>query len=181
MKAEPPAFPYRDDVLVENGAAASKSCLSPLEMHSPTAAVGLLPAGEASTTTRITFYQPRFWFCPTEETNYERTSTQYALYHSSFRRSQLPAPPGEALYKQNQGKILCSILAVLQVVSALARFGECGAHCFVRSFFVWAPDSTRGCSVFRLMDYLGVILQERYRRILYAVRIAVDRSFLLSG
>ena len=27
VKAEPPALPYRDDVLVENGAAAPKSCL----------------------------------------------------------------------------------------------------------------------------------------------------------
>ena len=28
MKAEPPALPRRDDVLVDNGAAAPKSCLT---------------------------------------------------------------------------------------------------------------------------------------------------------
>ncbi|CAN0038774.1 unnamed protein product, partial [Ascophyllum nodosum] len=37
VKAEPPALPYRDDALVENGAAAPKSCLSPLEMRTITA------------------------------------------------------------------------------------------------------------------------------------------------
>ena len=49
VKAEPPALPCRDDVLVENGAAASKSCLLPFEMCSPIAAGGLLPTSEAST------------------------------------------------------------------------------------------------------------------------------------
>ena len=83
----------RDGALVGNGAAAPKSCLSPLQMRSPTTAGGLLPAGEASTTTRITFHQPRLRFCPTEETNSERTSTQYALYYnSSFWLNRLPAP-----------------------------------------------------------------------------------------
>ena len=86
VKAETPALPCRDDVLVENGAAAPKPCLSPLEMHTPRAAGGLLPAGKASTTTRITFYQPRLRFCPTEETKSERTSIQYASYYSSFWR-----------------------------------------------------------------------------------------------
>ena len=89
----PPALSCsRNNALVENGAAAPKSCLSPLEMRSLTTAGGLLPAGEASTTTRITFRQPRLRFCPTEETNSERTSTQYALYYnSSFWLNQLPA------------------------------------------------------------------------------------------
>ena len=79
VQAEPPALPCRDD-LVENGAAAPKSCLSLLEMHTPTAAGGLLPTGEASITAMITFYQPRLRFCRTEETNSERTSTQCAFY-----------------------------------------------------------------------------------------------------
>ena len=72
------------DILVENGAAAPKSCLSPLEVRSPVAAGGLLPTGEASTTTRIPFNQPRLRFCPTEENSSKRTSSQYALYHTSF-------------------------------------------------------------------------------------------------
>ena len=33
VNVEPPALPCRDDVVVENGAAAPKSCLSPLEMR----------------------------------------------------------------------------------------------------------------------------------------------------
>ena len=54
-KADPTALSFRHEVLVENGAAAPKSCLSPLEMRSPTAAGGLLPAGETSTATKTTF------------------------------------------------------------------------------------------------------------------------------
>ena len=45
----------RDNALVDNGAAAPKLCLSPLEMRTPTAAGGLLPAGIASTASRTTF------------------------------------------------------------------------------------------------------------------------------
>ena len=90
----PLALPcLKDDALVGNGAAAPKSCLSPLKMHSPIAAGGLLPAGEAFTTTRITFFQPRLRFSQTEETHSERMSTQYDLYYnSSFWLKHLPAP-----------------------------------------------------------------------------------------
>ena len=83
----------RDDVLVDNGAAAPKPCLSPVEMRTRTAAGGLLAAGKVSTATRITFYQPRLRFCPTEETNSERTSIQYASYYSSFWRIKNQLPP----------------------------------------------------------------------------------------
>ena len=80
----------RGDALAGNGAAAPKSCLSSLEMRSSTAACGLLPAGEASTTTRITFFKSCLPFCPTEETDSAGTSTQYALYYnSSFWLNQL--------------------------------------------------------------------------------------------
>ena len=40
MKVEPPALPCRDDVLVENGDASPKSCLSPVEMRKSTPAGG---------------------------------------------------------------------------------------------------------------------------------------------
>ena len=64
----PPALPCsREDTLVDNGAAAPKSCLSPLEMRLPIAAGGLLPAGEASTAT--SFNHPPLWLCSIEETN----------------------------------------------------------------------------------------------------------------
>ena len=52
VKAESPALPCRDDVLVENGAASPKSCLSSLEMRSPSAARGLLSTGETFISTR---------------------------------------------------------------------------------------------------------------------------------
>ena len=70
VKAEPPALPCRNDVLVENGATAPKSCLLSLEMRSPTAAGGLLPTGKASIATRITFNQPPLRLYSTEETNF---------------------------------------------------------------------------------------------------------------
>ena len=57
MKAEPPTLPRRDDVLVDKGAAVPKPCLSPVEMRTLTAAGNLLPAGIASTVTRIVYYQ----------------------------------------------------------------------------------------------------------------------------
>ena len=83
VKAEPPALPCRDGVLVENGAASPKSCLQSLEMHSPSAAGGLLPTGETSTATKITVNRPRLRLHLTEEKNL-RTSTQPVSYDSSF-------------------------------------------------------------------------------------------------
>ena len=73
----------RENALVDNGAAAPKSCLSPLEMRSPTTAGGLLSTVKTSTATKITFDHPTLWFCLTEETNL-RTSILYVLYFSSF-------------------------------------------------------------------------------------------------
>ena len=58
VEAEPPDLPCRDDVLVEGGDAAPKSCIPSLEMRSPTAAGGLVPTGEASTATETTFNEP---------------------------------------------------------------------------------------------------------------------------
>ena len=80
----PPALPCsRDDALVDNGAAAPKSCISPLEMRISIASDGLLPVSTASTETTATFDQPCLWFCPTKEINL-RTSNQYATDYSSF-------------------------------------------------------------------------------------------------
>ena len=55
VKAEPPALPCRDDVVVESGDAAPKSCLPSLEMRSSTAAGGLVSTGEASTVKEVNF------------------------------------------------------------------------------------------------------------------------------
>ena len=68
--AGPPALPcLREDALVDNGAAAPKSCLSPLEMRTTSAAGGLLPTGETSAATKTTFDQPPLRLYSTEETN----------------------------------------------------------------------------------------------------------------
>ena len=69
VKAEPPAFPCRDDVVVECGAAASGSCLLSFEMRSSTAAGGLAPIGEASTASETTSNEPLLRFYETEEIN----------------------------------------------------------------------------------------------------------------
>ena len=92
VKAESPALPCRDDVLVENGAAAPKPCLSPLEMRATVVAGGLLPTDKASTATRTIFDQPTFWLCRTEEKKM-RTSVLYAWYYSSFWMNNLLAAP----------------------------------------------------------------------------------------
>ena len=55
VKAKPPALPCRDDVVVENGAAAPKSCISPLEMRTTTTVGGLLPTGKTTTASSTTF------------------------------------------------------------------------------------------------------------------------------
>ena len=93
VKAEPPALPRRDDVLVENGAEAPKSCLPSLEMRSPTAAGGLLPTCETSTATKIIFNQPPLRLYSTEETISNKTSTQDVSYDSNFWRNYLLAVP----------------------------------------------------------------------------------------
>ena len=54
----PPALPCsRNDALVDNGTAASKPCLSPVEMLTLTAAGGLFSAGKAATAMMAIFYQ----------------------------------------------------------------------------------------------------------------------------
>ena len=82
------------NALVANGAAAPKSCLPSLEMHSPTAAGGLLPTGEASIATRTTFNQPPLRLYSTEETNSKKIPTPYVSCDSSFfQMNNLPAVP----------------------------------------------------------------------------------------
>ena len=83
VMAGPPDIPCRDDVLVENDAAAPNSCIPILELRTPTAADGLLTTGETSTATKITFNGPPTRLYLTEETSL-RTSTQPVSYDSSF-------------------------------------------------------------------------------------------------
>ena len=98
MDAEPPDLPCREDVLVEDGATAPKSCLPSLEMCTTTAADGLVPTGKTSTATETNFNQPPLRFCSTEETDLEanckKNSTPYVSYDSSaFHGSNLLAAP----------------------------------------------------------------------------------------
>ena len=95
VKAEPPALPCRDGVVVESGDAAPRSCLSSLEMRTTTAAGGLVPTGKTSTATETTSNEPLLRFYATEETNPTEkqlwTSVPSAYYDSSFW-TLLPAP-----------------------------------------------------------------------------------------
>ena len=82
MKAESPALPRRDDVLVDISATALKPYLSPVKMRTLTAAGGLLPTGKTSTATKIIFHQLPLWFFLTKEIKF-RTS-QCATDYSNF-------------------------------------------------------------------------------------------------
>ena len=96
VKAEPPALPCRDDVVVVCGTAAFVSCLPSLEMRSSIAAGGLVRTGDASTASETTLNEPPLRLCPTEETDLEpnckKTSTPYASFDSSSFWRLLAAP-----------------------------------------------------------------------------------------
>ena len=85
----PPAPPCSgENALVDNRAAAPKSCLQSLGMRSPSAAGGLLPTSEASTATKTTYNKTTLQLYATEETNpkekHLRTSILSAWYDRSF-------------------------------------------------------------------------------------------------
>ena len=124
-KAEPPALPHEDDILVDNGAAAPRPCLSPVEMRRLTAAGDLPSTGKTSTVTMTIFQQLSLGFCLTKGIKF-KTSNQYAMDYSSFWKLK-------AIQTQS-GQTLVSIPVVLQVIYAPARFGERGARCFVWRF-----------------------------------------------
>ena len=81
-----PALPRRDGVLVNKGAAAPKSCLSPVEMRTLTAAGGLLPAGTASTSMRTIFPRSPFSRSIGKETNKTNSQTNKQLPSPCWRR-----------------------------------------------------------------------------------------------
>ena len=167
MMVEPPGPPCREDVLVEDGAAAPKSCLPSLEVRSPTAAGGLLPTGEASTATNATFNKLPLRLYTTEETNSKENI--YGLHFhppgttAASGNFLLPHPAGRLL-KQNLDKIKHSVQAVLKVASAPARFWGRGARCLV----------VRLCLLERLDEAAACFGGEWYRRVFYAVCIAIN-------
>ena len=98
VEAEPPDLLCREDVLVEDGATAPRSCLPSLEMGTTTATGGLVPTGKTSTATETNFNQSPLRFCSTEETDLEakckKTSSPHVSYDSSaFQDSNLLAAP----------------------------------------------------------------------------------------
>ena len=113
MKAEPPVLPRWDDVLIERGAAAPKTCLLPAEMRTSTAAGALLSTGIASSAMRTIFSQPLPSWTLREEVK-ERTSRA--------NNTSLPLHTGGRLYNRNRGKLCCFIPAVVQDVYAAGRF-----------------------------------------------------------
>ena len=139
--AEPPDLPCGDDVLVEDGAAVSKSYLPSSEMRTTTAAGGLLLTGEIYTATKTTFNKSPLRLCSNEETNPNETnlwtSVPSAWYDSSFWRNKLLAAPScRRIIEKNRCRIGRSIQAVLKVVFAPARFWDRGARCFVVRLYV---------------------------------------------
>ena len=100
VKAESPALPCRDDVLVENGAAAPKLCISPLEMRTTTAAGGLIPTGKTTTATWTTSDRPTLWFYLTEDFFEDFDSIRLVL-HQQFWLNQRPAPSWRRVLQQN--------------------------------------------------------------------------------
>ena len=177
----PPALPCsKEDALVDNGAAAPKSCLSPLEM-STSAADGLLPTGKASTATKTTFDELTLWFCETEETHSERTSTPSAWYDSSFQRNKLlGAPSCRRVVQTKSGKNWMfdpGDSQGLLLFSAPACFWERGARCFMVRLCV-LERLVAICSILGGIDHSGFLnLQEWCGRNIYAIRIAVNRWF----
>ena len=90
MKAEPPALPCRDVSVVECGAAAFKSCLPSMEMHTSTAAGGLVPTGDASKASETTLNEPPLRFCLTEETDLKAGNSRTTVVPSaSYDRSSV--------------------------------------------------------------------------------------------
>ena len=110
----PPASPCSgENALVDNGAAAPKSCLPSLEMRSPTAAGGLLPTGEASIATMTPYNQPLLQLYSTEETNSKKTNLRTLIPYVSYDSSFLPAAFScRRAIEKNKEKIGCLMVAV---------------------------------------------------------------------
>ena len=119
-----------ENALVDNRAAAPKSCLPPLEMRSPTVAGGLLPTGEVSTATRTTFNQPpalRFYLTKEMDSKTNlRTRIIYVSYDSSFLpavhscRGVIETKSGENRMFNPDGSRSSPRLPVFEIVARLA-------------------------------------------------------------
>ena len=84
------------------------------------------------------------------------------------------------VFKQNQGKVLCSILAILQVVYALFGFWESDEHCFVGRFSFRRQVVPEARSIFLETEDLEHHFLREVHAVRYAIRIAVDRCIFAS-
>ena len=131
MEVKPPDLPCREDVLVQGGDAAPRSCVPSLEMRSPTAAGGLVPTDEASTATETTSNEPLLRFYAAEEMNPEDDSKEkiHGLQLHPPRTTAaasgdyclLPHTATRSL-RLNPGKMELLIQAVHEATSASAHF-----------------------------------------------------------
>ena len=145
--AEPLALPYSgENSLVDNGAAVLESFLQPLEMRTTRAAGGLLPTGDNSTVTKITFKQSPLRLYLTEETNLRTSLNPCRTTAASGRVTCLLPPPAGGSSRQNTSKIGCSIQAVLKV-----------ARCFMEKFMLGLDEAA---AFFWRINDRGINLQK---------------------
>ena len=131
----PPTLPCsKDNAMIRNGAAAPKSCLSSLEMRTPIAAGGLLPADTISTATRIPSDQPPIWFCPNQEEENEEINSIRLVLQNFLEDTQLASPFWPRVTETKSGQNLVFDPDGLTDHPAPARFWERGARCFVGWF-----------------------------------------------
>ena len=164
---EPPALPcYRDDVLIDKGAEAPKSCLLTMKMRTQTAAGGLLPDGIASTVTRTIFLQPHLWnFCQPEEIHFRTTSVQYARYSIFWKMEILETKTRQTM--------------VFDLGGCMGRLRACPFWGGWRALlcgevFVWTLRWYPRLERFWYTKDLNIVFK-RGQAIRYTVRIAVDR------
>ena len=162
---EPPEPPCSgENTLVDNRAAAPKSCLPCLKMRTTTAAGGLLPTGETSTASKITFNKQTLRFYSTEEMNPKETnlwtSVPSACSDINFWRNKLLAAP--------------SCRRVMEIKSMQNRMFDSGSsQGRLRAWPFWGSWRTllcgevmrvgatgRGCSFFR-RRFAGSLKQGR--------------------
>ena len=139
VEARLPALPCRDDVVVESGDAATKSCFPSLELRTTTVAGGLVPSGKTFTATETNFNQPSLRFYSTEETDSEarckKGPTPSASYDSSFWKL-LAAPYCRRVVETKSRKIGRLIQAVRKAIPVPARFCDRGARWFMVRLYV---------------------------------------------
>ena len=163
---EPLAFPRRDDALVDKSAATPKSCLSLVKMRTLTATGGLLPAGTAFSAIRTNFQQPSLWFCTTKKNNL-RTPVQYATTYSSFWKLKVLQT------KTRQNMVFNSGGSADRLCACPFLAGWCAL--LRGEVFIWAPDGTRGWSIFWQKDDLEYHFPREIQTIRYTEGIAVNR------